>query len=240
MARGTLSAQMSRKQLRGSLLLVMACVFALRVAASGFCGSFEVSSREHLQSSRIAVRAEEEGPLAAVFKDDGRVLDEGSPAGAIGTVAVALVVLPYVPISLFSSWALLTTGSGIDPGPGGLYGLIEGIASLSVLVTCVWSATSFLTRARGLPAGLFNLLGTTQALCWFCVALFGVATALNATENPFLNKTPDEIQEIAKVKLTEAGGVAKKEVEKQLTDFNPALIADTLKSELTKVQVPKP
>eukprot|EP00971_Amphidinium_carterae_P053527 1054470-Amphidinium_carterae.1 len=77
--------------------------------------------------------------------------------------------------------------SGIDPGPGGLYGLIEGaccnqgiaaesiysvqvvvrivlhgIASLSVLVTCVWSATSFLTRARGLPAGLFNLLGTTQ------------------------------------------------------------------------------
>jgi len=187
-------------------------------------------------------------------KDDGRILDEGTPAGAIGSIAIALVVLPYVPVSLFSSWALLTTGSGIDPGPGGLYGLIEGISSLGVLAVCGWSFTSFLTRARGLPAGTFRLLGTTQALCWFCILCFAAATVLNATENPFLNKTPEEITEIAQVKLKEAGGElekqatvaseqAKIELEKQIKDikpesFNPSIIAETLKGAAAKVQIP--
>mmetsp|Transcript_14396 Transcript_14396/g.26513 ORF Transcript_14396/g.26513 Transcript_14396/m.26513 type:complete len:242 (-) Transcript_14396:102-827(-) len=239
MARRAPSAQMSRRRLRGALLLGIACTLALRAAALGFCGVFGAVSRPPLESSRVAVRAEEEGgPLDAFLKDDGRVLDEGSPAGAIGSVAIALVVLPYIPVSLFSSWALLTTGSGIDPGPGGLYGLIEGISSLSVLSICIWSLTSFLTRARGLPGGLFSLLGTTQALCFLCVFAFAAASLLNATENPFLNKTPDEIQELAKVKLTEAGGVAKGELEKQLTEFNPAVIAEALKSAASQVKPP--
>jgi len=110
-------------------------------------------------------------------KDDGRVLDQETPAGFVGSFAVSLAVLPYIPLSFYSTYLLYTTGKGLPAGPNGIYGLAEGVGTLVIFAVCIWSAVSFLTRARGLPAGAFNILGATQSLSYLA-ALALLATSL--------------------------------------------------------------
>mmetsp|Transcript_18160 Transcript_18160/g.47964 ORF Transcript_18160/g.47964 Transcript_18160/m.47964 type:complete len:365 (-) Transcript_18160:40-1134(-) len=116
-------------------------------------------------------------------KDDGRILDESTFAGGLGAVAVSAAVLPYIPVSLYSSWLVATTGSGVEAGPNGLYGIAEGLATLVVFAVVAWSLTSLVTRARGLPGGPGSILGATQALSWVAALAFAGATALSGGNN---------------------------------------------------------
>lgn len=109
-------------------------------------------------------------------RDDGRVLDTSSAAGSVGSIAVSLAVLPYIPLSFYSSYLVLTTGAGIEPGPYGIYGFAEGFATLAIWAVVAWSITSLVTRARGLPEGPYNILGVTQGLSYVAaITLVGVS-----------------------------------------------------------------
>jgi len=103
--------------------------------------------------------------VKVLTSDDGRVLDETIASGTVGAIAISLAVLPYVPVSLYSSFLVLTTGYGLPAGPSGFFGAAEGLASLVVFFMALWSLISVVTRARGLPAGPFSVLGITQFLC---------------------------------------------------------------------------
>ena len=37
----------------------------------------------------------------------------------------------FNPVVLYSEYVLFTTGKGLDPGPGGIYGALEGIGEFS-------------------------------------------------------------------------------------------------------------
>lgn len=109
-------------------------------------------------------------------RDDGRVLDTSSASGYVGSIAVSLAVLPYIPLSFYSSYLVLTTGAGIEPGPYGIYGFAEGFATLAIWAVVAWSLTSLVTRARGLPEGPYNILGVTQGLSYLAaITLVGVS-----------------------------------------------------------------
>eukprot|EP00929_Paragymnodinium_shiwhaense_P115377 TRINITY_DN8420_c0_g1_i1.p1 TRINITY_DN8420_c0_g1~~TRINITY_DN8420_c0_g1_i1.p1 ORF type:complete len:340 (-),score=91.29 TRINITY_DN8420_c0_g1_i1:100-1119(-) len=129
-----------------------------------------------------------EEPVESASPDDGKVLDPSSPAGIIGAIAVSLAAIPYFPVSLYSSWVLVTTGHGVDAGPSGLFGLAEGLASLVVLAFAAWSLFSFVTRGQGLPEGPFGVLGLAQVLSWLCTLAFAGAVALSGdANNPLRN-----------------------------------------------------
>jgi hypothetical protein len=51
--------------------------------------------------------------------------------GAAGLAAIAAGLVAN-PVMLFSEYTLKTTGEGIPPGPGGLYGALEGVSYLVV------------------------------------------------------------------------------------------------------------
>jgi F0F1-type ATP synthase membrane subunit b/b' len=161
--------------------------------------------------SNKAKRAAEE-TVENFSKDNGKVLDENSAAGSVGAIAVSVAVLPYIPVSIYSSWLVATTGSGVDPGPNGLFGAAEGIATLVVALVALWSLTSFVTRARGLPNGPLSSLGATQALSWVAVLGFAGASALSGGNN--LNPLGERREP--------AVPAATLELEKELDEFSKA------------------
>lgn len=139
---------------------------------------FAVHSNELQRKHQLtAVRADSE--------DDGRALDTSGPTGFIGSIVVSLSILPYVALSLYSTYVLATTGSGIPPGPNGIYGAAEGIATLIVFGVTIWTIVSSLFRGgQGLPAGPLSILRAAQSLSIICVVAFGSVTALNKTVDP--------------------------------------------------------
>lgn len=62
----------------------------------------------------------------------------------------------FNPIVLYSEFILYTTGKGLDPGPGGLYGALEGIGmpffrvSMSVALFTLWYIVVKVTDLEGL------------------------------------------------------------------------------------------
>lgn len=40
----------------------------------------------------------------------------------------------FNPVVLFSEWTLFSTGKGLDPGPAGIYGALEGIGKSSFCI----------------------------------------------------------------------------------------------------------
>lgn len=189
-----------------------------------------------------------EETLEGLQKDDGRVLDGGTPSGAVGALAVSLAVLPYIPLSLYSTYLVLTTGKGVPAGPNGVYGAAEGFATLVVFAVVAWSLTSFFTRARGLPPGPFNVLGATQFLSFLAAASLGGATftkggssmnlfgkaglALPAISMPELSKLPlPKVPELAMPSL-DLGGL-QKDLDKQLEAAKAQ--AEALKEQASKV-----
>lgn len=122
-----------------------------------------------------AVRAESE---------DAGLLDTSGPTGFIGSIVLGVAILPYVALSLYSTYVLATTGSGLPPGPNGIYGGAEGIATLTVFGVSLWSLASTLFRGKGLPAGPLNILPAVQTLSLVCVVAFGGVKALNAVVDP--------------------------------------------------------
>jgi len=96
-------------------------------------------------------------------------------------------VLPYAPLALYSAFLLLTTGSGIPPGPNGIYGLAEGFAIVNIFGVAIWSLFSWLSGTQSLPKGPLGIWDLTQKLCTICSAVFIGAAAINTYEpdNPF-------------------------------------------------------
>ena len=70
------------------------------------------------------------GPLRPRSARTVRVLAATSDA-ELSTPQTAALVLGAVfnPVVLLSEYVLVTTGQGLDPGPGGLYGAAEGIGA---------------------------------------------------------------------------------------------------------------
>lgn len=162
---------------RGSAKLLGWCraeTFPWGLAADS--GSAIVVSRKSEEGGRVEPTEEEKGGGDG---DDGRALDTSTPAGFVGALVLSVAILPYIPISVFSSYKLATTGSGIEAGPGGVFGAAEGIATLTVCGVTVWTLVSVLTRGSGLPRGPFSLLGLTQFLGVFAASCFLGATVLN-------------------------------------------------------------
>lgn len=172
--------------------------------------------------------------LESLSKDDGRVLDEASPSGAVGAVAVSSAVLPYIPLSLYSSFLVLTTGKGVEPGPYGIFGIAEGLGTLVIFAMVAWSVTSLVTRARGLPEGPFGVLGAAQLLSYVAVAAFGLSQAFSGSvtvEAP--NIAVPNIQ--APPVLTEATSKLSQQVGQQVGELTkgPASFLGGLQSEVT-------
>ena len=69
--------------------------------------------------------------MQAVSKDT-------AAAGTVGTVATVLGAVSN-PLVLYSLFVLKTTGSGLPPGPFGLYGAAEGVGFLVVFGIVGWS-----------------------------------------------------------------------------------------------------
>jgi hypothetical protein len=59
------------------------------------------------------------------------LLTAAADVGAAGLAAIAAGLVAN-PVMLFSEYTLKTTGEGIPPGPGGLYGALEGVSYLVV------------------------------------------------------------------------------------------------------------
>ena len=86
----------------------------------------------------------QQAPLRAAASDT-------TDAGTLGT-AVTVAGAVFNPVVLYSEWVLKTTGSGLPPGPGGLYGAAEGIGYLVVVGIVGWSIATKVTSFNGLKS----------------------------------------------------------------------------------------
>ncbi|GAB0496597.1 hypothetical protein MMPV_007910 [Pyropia vietnamensis] len=87
--------------------------------------------------------------------------------------AAAFITFPTVGVS---EYALLTTGCGLPPGPGGLIGAVEGIGYLAVAGVVLWSVATKVKTGKGLPAGPGGVLGAVEGLAWL-LAVGGLGAA---------------------------------------------------------------
>lgn len=87
--------------------------------------------------------------------------------------AAAFITFPTVGVS---EYALLTTGCGLPPGPGGLIGAVEGVGYLAVAAVVVWSVATKVKTGKGLPAGPGGVLGAVEGLAWL-LAIGGLGAA---------------------------------------------------------------
>lgn len=90
-------------------------------------------------SARALPRARPLAPLAASKKPAPKApapVEDDSDIGTVG-LATAVAGLLFNPIVLFSEYTLQTTGAGLPPGPGGLYGAAgEHASGMGALVPC--------------------------------------------------------------------------------------------------------
>ena len=78
-------------------------------------------------------------------------------------VAAGLIANPVV---LVSEYFLKTTGEGLPPGPGGLYGATEGVSYLVIVGIVGWSLYTKVKTGSGLQG---NLLGAVEGLSYLSV-----------------------------------------------------------------------
>ena len=81
------------------------------------------------------------------------------------TVTKAVVAAGFVanPVVLVSEYFLKTTGEGLPPGPGGLYGATEGVSYLVIVGVVAWSLYTKVKTGSGLPG---NLLGAVEGFSY--------------------------------------------------------------------------
>jgi len=80
--------------------------------------------------------------------------------------AAGLFANPIVSLSLYN---VASTGGGLDPGPYGLLGALEGISFLVVFGIVAAALVSKVSRGSGLPAGPLGLLGLSEGLSFLSV-----------------------------------------------------------------------
>eukprot|EP00882_Tetradesmus_deserticola_P028167 GHRQ01031361.1.p1 GENE.GHRQ01031361.1~~GHRQ01031361.1.p1 ORF type:complete len:158 (+),score=59.42 GHRQ01031361.1:502-975(+) len=146
---------------------------ALQKSASIRSGAFKPAATNAHISRRAAVRVSAKKTDAA---------SAGTDVGAAGLAAIAAGLVAN-PVMLFSEYTLKTTGEGIPPGPGGLYGALEGVSYLVVLGIIGWSIATKLRTGSGLPAGPSGLLGAVEGFSY--LSLLGAIVVFGLT---FLEK----------------------------------------------------
>jgi len=200
-----------------------------------------------------------EGSAAApeVPADDGKVLDGSGFVGSVGALVIAVALLPYVALSLYSAFQLATQGEAFVPvllngnlAPTGVLGLGEGFGVVVVFGVVIWSSLSLLTRFCGLPEGPFGLLGFTQTLSYVSAVLFALAGFLNGLgeENPVrgvsFGSTPAQLEVVA-TKSSKLLNKAEAEVERITKEPRAELeakikeVEEQASSEFAKAPVPK-
>ncbi|CAE7799886.1 PRX [Symbiodinium sp. CCMP2592] len=188
--------------LTGTALALLA-LRALSFVAPRESGVPATLTRRH--AVETAELAKEEAPV-----DDGRVLDGSGIVGSVGALVLAVALLPYVALSLYSAAQLATQGQAFAPillngslGPTGVLGLGEGIGVVVVFGVSLWSFLSLLTRGAGLPEGPLSLLGLTQSLSFVSALVFALAGFVNGLgeENPVrgisLGASPAQLEQVA-------------------------------------------
>eukprot|EP00271_Cylindrocystis_brebissonii_P008841 TRINITY_DN23357_c0_g1_i1.p1 TRINITY_DN23357_c0_g1~~TRINITY_DN23357_c0_g1_i1.p1 ORF type:complete len:180 (+),score=10.98 TRINITY_DN23357_c0_g1_i1:130-669(+) len=96
--------------------------------------------------------------------------------------AAAIGGLIFSPIVAYSLYTLKTTGCGLPPGPGGLYGAAEGIGFLVVYGIVGWSAYTKVKTGSGLPNGPYGLLGAAEGLSYLIVLASLIVGGLQIAE----------------------------------------------------------
>jgi len=100
--------------------------------------------------------------LDAVAEATSEATSEAPPGFFSGfSAAAGLAANPVVFLSLYD---VAASGTGLDPGPYGLVGALEGVSFLVVASFVVASAYSKVTTGSGLPAGPLGLLGLAEGL----------------------------------------------------------------------------
>eukprot|EP00168_Porphyra_purpurea_P014006 TRINITY_DN3955_c0_g1_i1.p5 TRINITY_DN3955_c0_g1~~TRINITY_DN3955_c0_g1_i1.p5 ORF type:complete len:137 (+),score=34.13 TRINITY_DN3955_c0_g1_i1:299-709(+) len=74
--------------------------------------------------------------------------DAPPPFSTAGKAAVAAAFITFPTVAV-SEYALLTTGCGLPPGPGGLIGAVEGVGYLAVAAIVVWSVVTKVQNRQG-------------------------------------------------------------------------------------------
>ena len=80
--------------------------------------------------------------------------------------AVAIAGLVANPVVLVSEYFLKTTGEGLPPGPGGIYGATEGVSYLVIVGIAAWSIYKKVKTGSGLPG---TLLGAAEGLSFLSI-----------------------------------------------------------------------
>lgn len=117
--------------------------------------------------SLISLRPLHAGPLKMPRRAHNRpayiqtraVIDEDS------TVSKAVVAAGFVanPVVLVSEYFLKTTGEGLPPGPGGIYGATEGVSYLVIVGVVAISLYNKAKTGSGLPG---SLLGAVEGFSY--------------------------------------------------------------------------
>lgn len=123
------------------MLLVRATV-ASRQSASA--GPLRLSRRSHNRSRKFQTRA--------ATDQDSKLTKAVVAAGFVAN-----------PVVLVSEYFLKTTGEGLPPGPGGIYGATEGVSYLVIVGVVAWSLYTKAKTGSGLPG---NLLGAVEGLSY--------------------------------------------------------------------------
>lgn len=74
------------------------------------------------------------------------------------------------PVVLVSEYLLKTTGEGLPPGPGGIYGATEGISYLVIVGVVGWSIYTKVKTGSGLPG---SLLGAVEGFSYLSLVAGG-------------------------------------------------------------------
>jgi len=200
------------RRLRAWALPVLLCLSFCVLGPSAFCGgvgsatglgwgSSSGSGRHGAQSGAEGRRLVIAGRAA---EGDEKALSSEGFAGELGSFVLAVAVLPYVTISLYSSATLVTSGAGLPAGPSGIFGAAEGWATLVVFGVSIWSlVTAFQSRQEGLPELPLRIITGIKTLCALCVLVFATATVINVwvepSDNPFRGLTLDMLTQPEKV-----------------------------------------
>lgn len=113
------------------------------------CGRVKISIFAGLRATRI-VR-----PRAASELENSNTAKAAAIAGLVAN-----------PVVLVSEYFLKTTGEGLPPGPGGVYGATEGVSYLVVVGIAAWSIYKKVKTGSGLPG---TLLGAAEGLSFLSI-----------------------------------------------------------------------
>lgn len=100
----------------------------------------------------------------------GTIADSNSGVPALISIPVAFAVALSAPIVLWSEATLRATGCGLEPGPGGLLGAIEGVSYLVVFLVAL-AGVGRLASSRGDRTGDVGILGAAEAVSWLTLGV---------------------------------------------------------------------